>query len=167
MDTNTTLDYAIGAVNNFTFPIIDLVWTDRGGFININKSFPEANLSNPQENPDLWTRAYKAAWMVNTYTMLWFNVTNPHNFTSGQGAFAYRDTFLNKTFPLVNLGTSGLYNSLAMDAKFDNHLNLPSDGAGNSSNPAAGGTPNPFGISDSNFTDIGRSTYILLRRTVS
>lgn len=129
--------------------------------MNVNKTFPEANLSNPQENQDLWTRAYKAAWMTNTYTMLWYNVTNPHNFTTGQGAFAYRDTFLGKEFPIVKSTIDGVYTSFGLDATFDDHLNLNSGGPGNSSNPAAGGLPNPFGISNTNFTDIGWSCHVL------
>jgi hypothetical protein len=129
--------------------------------VNINKTFPEANLSNPQENQDLWTRAYKAAWMANVYSMLWYNVTNPHNFTSGQGAFAYRDTFLGKEFPVVKLGTDGIYTSFGMDDTFNKHLNLGSGGPGNSSNPADGGLPNPFKISNTNFTDIGWFSSIL------
>ncbi|KAE9364574.1 hypothetical protein N431DRAFT_388781 [Stipitochalara longipes BDJ] len=159
VDTNTTIDYAIGGVINLnsTFPIVNLTLTDRGGFVNINHTYPEANLSNPQKNPDLWTRAYKAAWMTNVYSMLWYNVTNPNNFTSGRKSFSYMNSFMNKTFPLVNLGDAeqGFYDSLSMDGTFNMHLNLDSDGPGNSSDPAAGGLPNPFDINSNNFTDIG------------
>jgi hypothetical protein len=163
VDTNTTIDYTIGATVNGTNTIVDLVLTDRGGFVNVNHTFPAANLTNPQENPDLWTRAYKAAWMTNTFTMLYYNITNDHNDTSGQGAFAYLNSYVGKTFPLVNLNEQSDYDSLAMDATFDVHLNFAGEGAmGNYSDPAAGGLPNPFEISDSNFTDIGWS-HLLFR----
>jgi hypothetical protein len=161
VDTNTTLNYTLTAAEYSTFPIIDLVLTDRGGFVNLNKTLPRANFSNPQENPDLWTRVYQAAWMTNAYIIAWFNVTNPKNFTSGQRAFTYLDTFLGKEFPLIKLSTDGVYTSFAIDPQFDNHLNINSYGAGNSSNPIAGGLPNPFGISNTNFTNIGRSSYNL------
>jgi len=125
----------------------------------MNRTFPEANLSNPQENPDLWTRAYKSAWLTNVYTALWYNITDTGNETSGRKAFSYIDSFLNKTFPLVNLdsqgGDEGFYDTLFMDASFNYHLNFPSDGPGNASDPAAGGLPNPFGITANNFTGIG------------
>jgi hypothetical protein len=159
VDTNTTIDYKIGfATENGSISIIDLVLTDRGGFVNLEQTFPVANMSDPQANPDLWTRAYKAAWMTNTFSMLLFNVTNPHNFTTGQSAFSYLDTSLGKTFPLVPLEELGYYDALAMDGAFNVHLNI--DG-GIFSNSTASNFPNPFGITADNFTDIGWSSCFL------
>jgi hypothetical protein len=158
VDTNTTIDYTIGFVENDTLPVTDLVLTDRGGFVNLEETFPVANMSDPQANPDLWTRAYKAAWMTNTFSMLLFNVTNPHNFTTGQSAFSYLNTSLGKTFPLIPLEQQGFYDSLAMDGTFNTHLNLE---GGNFSNSVTSGFPNPFGITSDNFTDIGWSSCFL------
>lgn len=140
---------------NGSTPIIELVLTDRGGFVNINNTFPEADLSNPQVNPDLYTRAFKAAWMTNAYTMLYLNVTNPHNDTSGEHAFSYLNSNLNKTFRIPSLGAKNNYDTLALDDRFDNHLDFT--GSVTNTDPSASGRlPNPFRMTDSNFTDIGR-----------
>lgn len=61
VDTNTTLDYSVAAAQNTSISFTDIVLTDRGGFVNLNHTYPEANLTDTQRNPDLWTRAYKGA----------------------------------------------------------------------------------------------------------
>ena len=146
VDTNTTIDYTIALINgNGSTPITDLVLTDRGGFVNIAHHFPTVDLSNPQANPDLYSRAYRAAWMTNIYTMLFYNITNPQNLTSGQEPFAYLNTNLGKTFPLNNNGVQSFYDALAMDDTFQTHLNFEE---GN--NPT-----NIFDVSGFNFTFVG------------
>lgn len=92
VNTNITLDYRIAPVQNFTKPLLDLVITDRGGFANIIKQYPSANLTDTQAFPDLYTRAYKAAWMTNTFTMLYFNVTNIRDQKTGRAPFSYLDS---------------------------------------------------------------------------
>ncbi|CZR56720.1 uncharacterized protein PAC_06609 [Phialocephala subalpina] len=157
VDMNVTLDYTVAPGQNISTTIIDLVLTDRGGFVNLNETYPEANLTDTQANPDLWTRAYKAAWMTNAWTMLYLNITNPHNDTTGEHAFSYLNSEIGKTFPLpIYEQATGTYDSLAMDTTFMYHLNmLGSYGIANSSSPAdSGPPPNPFDITSSNFSDI-------------
>ncbi len=55
-----------------------------------------------QNDPDLRGRAYKAAWMVNAYTMLIMNLTrpNPH-------AFAYMKSKVGDKYPVTHAQTPG------------------------------------------------------------
>jgi hypothetical protein len=89
VDTNTTLDYTIAPSPNSTTTVIDLVLTDRGGFVNLNHTFPRYNRTIPQVDPDLAGRAYKAAWLMNAYTMIYYNVTAMTNETLHTKAFSY------------------------------------------------------------------------------
>jgi hypothetical protein len=148
VDTNITVDYTIGYLVNYTTSIKDLVLTDRGGFSNISHELPQANLTNPQANPDLRNRAYVAAWLTNTYTMLLYNVTNPRNATSGEEPWSYLNTHVGKTFPLDRVIDSGFYDALGMDDTFSSHLNLD---VGNIS------STNIFEITSDNFTTAGQS----------
>lgn len=146
VDTNITIDFSIGLLINGSNSIRDLVLTDRGGFSNLSHVYPKANLSNPQINPDLYNRAYVAAWVTNTYTMLFYNVTNPRNETSGEEPFSYLNTYPGKTFPLHMVDSTDFYDSLAMDGTFDSHLNLPE----------ANDDKNIFGVSNANFSSAGK-----------
>ena len=96
VDTNLTLDFQISASPNSSAIINSLVLTDRGGFVNLNHTMPEVDLSNPQNNSDLYSRAYRAAWLNNAYTMLYYNVTTESNSTTGEKAFEYLNSFLGK-----------------------------------------------------------------------
>ena len=122
VDTNVTIDYQITPAPNSSASVTNLVLTDRGGFVNLNHTYPEANLTDTQKNPDLWTRAYKGAWMTNAYTMLYYNITNPRNGTTK--SFSYVDSILGKTFPLANQGSPSYYDSLGVDNLWDFHLKL-------------------------------------------
>lgn len=148
VDTNITVDYTIGYLVNYTTSIKDLVLTDRGGFSNISHELPQANLTNPQANPDLRNRAYVAAWLTNTYTMLLYNVTNPRNATSGEEPWSYLNTHVGKTFPLDRVTDTGFYDALGMDDTFSSHLNLD---VGSIS------STNIFEITSDNFTTAGQS----------
>lgn len=72
VDTNTTLDYRIAESTNVSVNVLDLVITDRGGFVNLNRSYPLIDLSDTQKNSKIYERAWKAAWMTNWYTMLYY-----------------------------------------------------------------------------------------------
>ena len=63
VDTNLTLDYTLASTVNYTIVVQDLVLTDRGGFANLQHIYPYLNLSDTQADPDLYTRAYKAAYV--------------------------------------------------------------------------------------------------------
>jgi hypothetical protein len=156
-DTNTTLDYKIAASPNATATIIiDLVLTDRGGFVNLNHTYPDYNMTAPQTNADLAKRAYKAAWLVNAYTMLYYNITNMANQTLGTHAFRYVNSAINKTFQVpVYSGQANYYTSLGMDPSMDFHLYFNGSIA-NTSSPADSGPPsNPFNVDDTYFNEIG------------
>jgi hypothetical protein len=161
VDTNLTIDFSVSISPNYSSLFTDVVLTDRGGFININHTYPEPNLTNPQINQDLWGRAYKAAWLNNVYTALYYNVTSDRNASMGTHAFDYLDSALGKTFPLsqVQSGVGSVsYDSLVITQAFGDYLQLDGIGAGsigNTSDPASSGGPsNPFHVNTDNFTDI-------------
>ena len=99
VDTNVTIDYTVSS-ESFNDTAGDYRLTDRGGFVNLNHTYPYYDLSNPQANPDLWGRAYKAAVINNFGTMNFLNVTNQGNDTLGIRAYQYLNSSLGKTFPL-------------------------------------------------------------------
>lgn len=70
VDTNTTIDFDMIIESNNQYGYGNPVLKDAGGFVNLNQTWPEIDLSNPQADPNLRGRAYKAAWMLNAYTML-------------------------------------------------------------------------------------------------
>lgn len=154
VDTNTTIDYSIAETVNSTTSIIDVVITDRGGFVNLPHTLPTFNMTAPQTNADLANRAYTAAYYTNAYTMLYFNITNRSNETLGTHAFAYVDSVVGKTFRLPIYNQVDYYNSLAIDATLDFHLNIGGILANNSSPLDSGPVPNPFNVSQSDFDDI-------------
>ncbi|OCK73509.1 hypothetical protein K432DRAFT_430554 [Lepidopterella palustris CBS 459.81] len=156
VDTNLTLDYMIIPTKNNSDSggITNVVLTDRGGFVNLNHTYPEPDLSNPQKNPDLFGRAYKAAWLNNAYTALWYNVTDENNAAAGTRAFSYLNSELNKTFPIpTNFDGSitGL-DFLGIGVDYGTYLSASYSGLTNASDPGA--TLNPFGITPNNFSDI-------------
>lgn len=99
VDTNITLDFSISGDSSMG-DIVDLVLTDRGGFVNINHTYPRWDRDSGQTHPDLWLRAYKAAWLNNAYTMAFMNVTNFRNETTNTSAFAYLNSHMGKEFSL-------------------------------------------------------------------
>ncbi|KAK2922718.1 hypothetical protein FoTM2_017571 [Fusarium oxysporum f. sp. vasinfectum] len=156
VDTNLTLDYTVTSANGSA--ISDVVLTDRGGFVNLNQTFHEPDYDNPQANPDLYGRAYAAAWLHNAYTAVYLNVTNPGNQTSGVRPWRYLNTAMNQTFLIEQsrLSTSlSEYDSLVITARFSDYLGLTyglAAGYTNASNP--GIDTNIFGISSENYTVI-------------
>lgn len=153
VDTNLTLDFTIMSANNTVTG--GTVLTDRGGFVNLNHTYPRVDMSNPQENPNLYDRAYKAAWLQNAYTALVFNITNPADEETGKHAFAYVNSEMNKTFTVQtsrSLQNDG-FDSLQITGNFGSFLT--NDGTVNSiANSSDAGGTNPFGISVDNFTTI-------------
>jgi hypothetical protein len=155
VDTNLTLDYTIVSANNTV--INGVVLTDRGGFVNLNQTYPEYDLSNPQSNPDLFGRAYKAAWLNNAYTALYYNVTDPTSQEAGTHAFSYLNSAINQTFtiPLTIPGSTTGFDSLVLSSTFGDYLTASLSGVANASNPTQ--NVNPFNIGSLNFSDISKS----------
>lgn len=158
VDTNLTVDFTVALTPNAGFgtegTIVDQIWlTDRGGFVNINHTFPLFDTSDTQSNADLLGRAYKAAWLNNVNTMLYFNVTTDNNATLGLKAFSYLNSTIDKTFTLP-LQSDGLSDPtfLKMTSSFGDYLNL--DIIGNRSK-----VRNPFGITADSFTAASKFHY--------
>ena len=162
VDTNLTIDFSIAIAPNYTSLVTDLQLTDRGGFANINHTYPEPNMTNAQQDQDLRGRAYKAAWLNNVYTALYFNVTSDRNESQGTHSFEYLNSEIGKIFPLPKPdGGSTGYDALTITQTFGDYLKLDSFGGDSSvanlSSPAAPAPPpNPFAITSGNFSDISR-----------
>jgi hypothetical protein len=155
VDTNLTLDYTVISANGAA--ISDVVLTDRGGFVNLNQTFPKPDYDNPQANPDLYGRAYVAAWLHNAYTAVYLNVTNPGNQTTGVRPWRYVNSAMNQTFLKGGIGLStsaSEFDSLVITTRFNDYLGLMA-GYTNASNP--GIDTNIFGINQENFTSIRMS----------
>jgi hypothetical protein len=151
VDTNLTLDFSIPQGMSLN-GLDDFVLTDRGGFANMIQKYPHYDRSDPQANPDLTGRAYKAAWMNNALTMLYLNVTRPN-----PDAWSYLDSKVGKRFPLT-VGLSDIsYDSLIATSDWGTFLDFSTSNAtsSNSSGSANAAYANPFQISSSNFSDIG------------
>jgi hypothetical protein len=160
VNTNLTLDYTIAQPLNVSVSITNLVLTDRGGFINLNHTYPEPNITDTQANPDLWTRAYKAAWLNNALSAMYFNVTDDNNHTSGRTAFSYVNSAINKTFQLPFPELTGPFYDLVITNQFGDFLSIDTTGVLNSTNPATSVPPlNPFDIQASNFSVISKIIY--------
>ncbi|EFR05476.1 hypothetical protein MGYG_08489 [Nannizzia gypsea CBS 118893] len=109
VDTNLTLDFSVPLRSSESVgsPIANLVLTDRGGFTNLVLEYPYWDRNDTQRRPELWHRAYKAAWINNAWSMAFMNVTNLRNESDPDSkAFTYLDSFLGKRFPLQVNGSS-------------------------------------------------------------
>jgi hypothetical protein len=143
VDTNLTLDFVIPSTTlESTSPgsAFRLNLTDRGGFVNLNQTYPIWNKGDPQQSPELWLRAYKAAWLNNALSMAFMNITNIANETSHLKAFSYLNSTMNKTFPLhypdgeaASRMISVKPNALQVSASFGNYLDNLDVGQSNTS----------------------------------
>ncbi|KAL2196962.1 hypothetical protein P885DRAFT_68872 [Corynascus similis CBS 632.67] len=105
VDTNLTYDFTQFKEDFVSEATPDYRLTDRGGFVHLNHTYPYYEVSNPQRNPDLWGRAYKAALLNNFYTMVFLNVSNPADKDTGTKAFEYVNSTVGKSYPIaVNTG---------------------------------------------------------------
>ena len=50
--------------------------TDRGGFSQLNTTYPTWDIAAVQSNPQLWERAYQAAWSSNVFALSKLNISN-------------------------------------------------------------------------------------------
>ncbi|KAK2776513.1 hypothetical protein FQN53_002684 [Emmonsiellopsis sp. PD_33] len=154
VDTNLTLDFRISLDGGITTE--KLVLTDRGGFVNLNTTYPYYDLNDTQSNPDLIGRAYKAAYLNNAQTMMYLNVSNPN--AGNLSAWSYLNSKMNKTFTLEgNMAVN--YDRLVTTSKWGSYLLTPHALSNMTSNKTTAGDdyPNPWNISSSNFSSISRS----------
>ncbi|OAQ60042.2 hypothetical protein VFPPC_16830 [Pochonia chlamydosporia 170] len=148
VNTNLTLDFTIGSIlknpaSRERTPIESLVLTDRGGFVNLNKTLPYYDRSNMQLNPDLRGRAYMAAWATNALTMHYFNVSNPN-----PDAFSYMNSAIGKSFQLSSRNADYFFDALTTSTRWDRFLNFGLFTNSSSYKPP----PNPFQINSGNFS---------------
>ena len=161
VDTNLTIDFA--AITNGS--VIDLELVDHGGFANLNHTYPTWDRTHPETFADLQSRAYKAAWMSNAWTMLYWNITNPRNYSSGQKPFSYLTSEVGKRFPLRldNHSAPTPFISLQMDTSWQGYLGLTGSMFGGMSSGGLLNTDpsnrNPFKMKSDNFSDISASIH--------
>ena len=149
-NTNTTLDYIVNAEDNAADDFMQsFVLTDRGGFVNLNTTYPYYDRSSTQENPDLQGRAYKAAWLNNAWSIAYMNVSNTANSTYGKKAFSYVDSYIGKTFPLKIPLVPRTYQVPQLTTNWGEYFDFY-DMLKNTT----GGFSNPFNITMSDFRDI-------------
>ncbi|AEO62135.1 hypothetical protein MYCTH_2313151 [Thermothelomyces thermophilus ATCC 42464] len=135
VDTNLTLDYTeSSSYNNFSSSgPADYRLTDRGGFVHLVHKLPDYNHDDPQANPDLRGRAYRAAMLNNFATMVYLNVTNPSDNSTGTKSFRYVNSGLGKSFrvsvdPLRTYRAASFssdYGSYLFGSSFDDELGYP------------------------------------------
>jgi hypothetical protein len=149
IDTNLTLDFAIANDPTRNIYINGLVLTDRGGFANLNRAVPSLDLSDPQKNPDLFGRAYKAAWLSNAFSALYYNITSPFNGTDGMKPLSTVDSFIGKTYSMSDstYNTNSGYSGLTIDPEFGSYLQELFGGPTGNPGPSDSGIPtNPFNV---------------------
>lgn len=184
VDNNLTIDFSLPvntSQGGSLSQIANLRLTDRGGFSKLNQTYPEWNRSDTQDKPEFWTRAYKAAWLNNVYAMAFFNVTDLRNLSDPNSrAFQYLNSTVNKEFPLQY--SNGQIASTSLSNLSPRSMRMTSFGdfvggtdtgipAFNSSNPLFNITDfnittapipplysNPFQITTTNFSDLGKCT---------
>jgi hypothetical protein len=161
VDMNITLDFVLNATYS-SVEITGVVLTDRGGFANANKTQPrEPNNYNAQLDLDPQRRAYKGAWLSNSLTMAYLNVTNP---AVGQyeHSFAYLNSAVGKQFPLTKGGLSSSlsYNTFLTSPTWGDFLDLTLDGSSNSTNTSTSTYPNSFNVSIEDFASVGEYSFI-------
>jgi hypothetical protein len=186
VDTNLTLDFLIARTRTEelltgTNGILRPEIVDHGGFINFNKSYPDSRSDDVLADPNLWYRAYKAAWNQNFFSMVFMNVitkanrTTEANGTTGIGAGPDINSNLGKTFPLYFPdGKSAAFyykkpNSLSIAATWGEFLEGTEDTLNQSRyrnttfiTPTAGIYSNPYGISASNWSSISKFAPLVL-----
>ncbi|KAH7013319.1 hypothetical protein EDB80DRAFT_774621 [Ilyonectria destructans] len=101
--------------------------TDRGGFVNLNTTYPDDPSINTTNTPDLKIRAYQAAWFTNDISMMFMDITDPTDKAKGTKVFERIDSELNQKWeiPVTEIDVSD-YQSLSIVSKFGEHLGLTS-----------------------------------------
>ncbi|KAJ4539556.1 hypothetical protein HRR80_007249 [Exophiala dermatitidis] len=151
VDTNVSVEFSITSNGLYSNELANISLVDNGGFANLVPKYPRVNVTNSQVDPDLQGRAYKAAWMVNAYTMMVMNLTRPN-----PNAFGYLNSKVGNKYPVTSDQTMGVrlngiyitsswFSLLDPDAYLSNYT-LADVPAANYSNP--------WGITAYNYSDI-------------
>ncbi|EXJ94562.1 hypothetical protein A1O1_02958 [Capronia coronata CBS 617.96] len=151
VDTNVSIEFRIPYQGLYSKELANISLVDNGGFANVVTEYPLVDVTNAQMEPNLQGRAYKAAWMVNAYTMLVMNITRP-----SPNAFGYLNSKIGDRYPVTTnqvssaqlngIHITSLWSSLLdPDAYLSNYTLADTPGANYS---------NPFGITSANYSDI-------------
>ncbi|KFY47704.1 hypothetical protein V496_10496 [Pseudogymnoascus sp. VKM F-4515 (FW-2607)] len=145
VNTNLTLDFTLPFDDTSNDYVEKLVLTDRGGFSALARTSPNYAVPPNGQDLNLQERAYKAAWLNNFYTMMYFNITdsNRSNITrvDSEDGLTFSIRSDNKTSFRVRQDV------IRSSMTFGEYLNLDSPlPSGNESLPHA----NPFNV-NSNF----------------
>lgn len=187
VDTNLTIDFTIPRTRSQKINASSSMWqpviTDRGGFAQLNQTYPRWELGDIQAHPSLYYRAYRAAWLRNTYSMAYMNVTSLKDGSEGSRAFAYMNSEINKTFPLsfpdgkTATGLQIVPQSLSVATLFGNYLDgtagVPNTSAtGNETSISSIGSrdplyTNPFDIGTKDWASIGMQPSLALKLSVT
>lgn len=157
VNTNLTLEFKIPEDGQLgSASLVNLTLIDNGGFSKLIQEYPVMNVTTSQEDPQLRFRAYKAAWLVNTYSMLIMNVTRPN-----PDSFAYLNSEPGKRFELdIGFGGPASADSIYVDTLFSSLVNPDSNAKSNTTSSFTNETiqngiyDNPFNISSGNYSDI-------------
>lgn len=176
VDLNITIDFMLPLYSSQGTSVWNLVLTDRGGFVNLNHTYPTwESWADRQNQPDLYLRAYRAGWLNNAYSMAFMNITSIHNDSDpGSEPFEYVTSSLGQTFPLAYPDGTGaaLYittpDLLTTTSLFGGYLYGLDQGVSgvnttsftNSSENVTTSSypplyPNPWGINESIWSDVG------------
>lgn len=148
VDTNLTLDYSIANENASATAGVFL--TDRGGFANLNWTYPLEDYGHNQEQADLYGRAYQSAWLHNVYTALYLNITDLRN--SSSVPHKYMTSFVGKSFQVGSNSTINPYTDGMVLHTFDGYLASMSSLSGSGFNAPS----NPWNIQNVNWTLISK-----------
>ncbi|OAP63010.1 hypothetical protein AYL99_02237 [Fonsecaea erecta] len=103
VDTNISVEFQIPYSGIASDDLTNISLIDNGGFANLVQKWPYVNVTNSQVDLNLQGRAYKAAWMVNAYTMLVMNLTRP-----SPDAFGYLKSKVGNKYPVTKYQTTGV-----------------------------------------------------------
>ncbi|UPK91983.1 hypothetical protein LCI18_002918 [Fusarium solani-melongenae] len=153
VDTNTTFDFEMttSSQTNTGVSVSKFHLTDRGGFVNINKTDPLDDQRNGANQPDLKMRAYQAAWATNAFSMLFMNISNAGSAKDDIEPFEYINSKVGKEFKLPSLDFDANYLTLGLTNSFSDHLGVRA-----TSSPSDL-YKNPWNITLEHFTAIGKT----------
>jgi hypothetical protein len=148
---------------------------DQGGFTDLNRISPQVEWgwgygSDVQKNPRLRDRAYAAAWLNNVLTMYFMNISDPNTNRSRISSSIgdqyeldsndfmtrneiYSEAFTYNDYDVIASIPSGYgYGDLPVNVSNSTHYVYSADGVNTTVEIL---WPNPYNISNANFTDSG------------
>lgn len=156
VDTNLTLDFTLVPDDTSSNFVDNLVLTDHGGFSALART--SLNYAVPPNGQDLnlRERAYKAAWLNNFYTMVYFNITDPNrsNITRVDSEDGLKFLIRSDNATRFQVGQDVIRASM----DFGQYFNLGSPLPGGNKSQSH---PNPFNVSSDFFQFVSKLPYDL------